>query len=263
MNSEIIGMPTSKPWGVIFERVDNIVRHPDTKPEVYANMWKTISNGEIWKGKLKNLTKDGKSIVIETKIIPEYNHNHKIIGYAAIRNDITDKIISRTDSLTKAMNRMRFEEKFDERITTSMLEEKPLTMILMDIDKFKDVNDTYGHVVGDEVLQRFSAEIKSVIRPSDVFARWGGEEFALLLYGVDFNTALSTAERLRKKIEETEFETVGRVTASFGVTQHTLEFTDKKQFFEKVDKCLYYSKKSGRNCISYVKNGEIKVYKKD
>ena len=243
----------------------NIVRHPDSKAPMFKRMWDTIQNGKIWKGKLKNLTKDGKTIIINTEILPEYNHKHEIVGYVAVRSDVTDKFLARTDKLTRVMNRLRFDEELARKIELSSIEDKELHMIVMDIDKFKIVNDTYGHVVGDKVLQEFAKEIKKVIRPSDIFARWGGEEFAMVLYGVDFDTALSTAERMRKQIESAEFEAVGKVTASFGVAQYSMKYEDFSNFFSKVDECLYNSKAVGRNVVSYLddKDGVIKIVKKD
>lgn len=240
-------------------RPHNVVRHPDTKPSFFKKMWTHILKGNIWQGKLKNLTKDGRTIIIETKIIPEYNHEHELIGFVAIRNDITDKFLARTDKLTKIMNRLRFDEEFLKKKELSEFEQKPLHMIILDIDKFKNVNDTYGHVVGDEILKEFAVQVKKIIRPTDIFARWGGEEFVLLLYGLNYQTSIFTAERIRKHIEKHTFATVGNVTASFGVAEYSHEYKTSDEFFDMVDKCLYNSKTNGRNKVSYLENGIIKT----
>lgn len=124
-----------------------------------------------------------------------------------------------------------------------------LSIVVIDIDHFKAVNDRYGHKVGDKVLIRFSKIMACNIRSTDIIARWGGEEFIILCPGLDHQHVLALAEKLRKKLITVEFETVSKISASFGVATYSKGLT-KEQLFEVADTALYVSKSNGRNCVS-------------
>jgi diguanylate cyclase (GGDEF)-like protein len=142
-------------------------------------------------------------------------------------------------------------------VEKSLSEHKDLSLIIFDIDYFKEVNDTYGHQAGDTVLQEIAKLILKNIKTSDVFARWGGEEFVILLPDTTVEGAYQFAQKLRTLIKEYPFEVVDQITSSFGVGQLN-EYENKMTLFEKVDKALYNAKNSGRdrvekalfNCIS-------------
>lgn len=151
------------------------------------------------------------------------------------------------DSLTKIYNRKMFNRIIKEKIVVARVEKKPFVLILLDIDHFKLVNDTYGHLVGDEVLQKISAVMKGHIRESDVLARWGGEEFVIIL-DVEINKGLEITENLRKVIEDTDFGVVKNLTSSFGVTEFKEE--DKLDtMIKRADEALYVAKDTGRNKV--------------
>jgi diguanylate cyclase (GGDEF)-like protein len=116
------------------------------------------------------------------------------------------------------------------------------------VDCFKKVNDTYGHLIGDQVLVKITESIKQSIRLSDVLARWGGEEFVILLPHTTQEDAGIVAEKIRRGIETTLFESVGKMTISCGVSQVQIG-DDRSTFFQRVDSALYQAKKRGRNCI--------------
>lgn len=124
-----------------------------------------------------------------------------------------------------------------------------LSLIVIDIDHFKAVNDRYGHKVGDKVLIKFSKVMVCNIRNTDVLARWGGEEFAILCPQLDHQQVIALAEKLRARLTSVEFETVAKISASFGVaTFH--KGMSREQLFENADAALYASKSNGRNCVS-------------
>lgn len=152
---------------------------------------------------------------------------------------------SEIDPLTKILNRRAFMERLGER----NLFLSSFSVIIIDIDKFKDVNDTYGHSVGDSVLVELSEIVKKSIRTRDVFARWGGEEFVLLVHAEEGNIAESIAEKIRIEIENFNFTTVKKITASFGVCTPRSEKESFDEVFEKADKSLYQAKKLGRNRV--------------
>ena len=124
---------------------------------------------------------------------------------------------------------------------------------MMDIDLFKQVNDSYGHQVGDKVLQEFSLRLTNSLREYDILARYGGEEFTLLLPDTNTSTAMIIADKLRNTIAQPVFclkdETDLKVTASFGVATNQGEQIDWQQLISFADQALYHAKKEGRNCV--------------
>ena len=124
-------------------------------------------------------------------------------------------------------------------------------MILFDIDHFKQINDVYGHNVGDGVLRFFAQLIKNNIRSSDIVARWGGEEFVLLVPIANQDLAISLADKTRELIESTLFPTVGKVTASLGVTLFKAD-DDTDALIKRADEALYKAKREGRNRVEFV-----------
>jgi len=154
---------------------------------------------------------------------------------------------SKTDPLTGAFNRKGIED----AIALGLIERregKPLSLIMVDVDRFKPINDHYGHAVGDQVLTGLSSLVKHNIRGTDLFARWGGEEFVLVCRDTELREAAGLAEKLRALLAEEEFERVGRITASFGVaTFRQGETLD--EIFNRVDQALYKAKEFGRNRV--------------
>jgi len=156
------------------------------------------------------------------------------------------------DSLTQLYNRRAFDEFAEKGVMRAQREKTPISLILMDIDLFKEVNDNYGHQVGDKVLQEFSLRLKNSLRQYDVLARYGGEEFTLLLPDTNAATAMIIAEKLRNKIAEPVFflegETDLSITASFGVATNQGEDINWQQLISFADQALYHAKEDGRNC---------------
>jgi len=155
---------------------------------------------------------------------------------------------SYTDELTQIDNRARFNILFEEAIENSKEKQSPLSIVLLDIDNFKHINDQHGHAVGDNVLKLFTALILDNIRVEDSFSRWGGEEFVLLLSDTALQNAKDIAENLRVAIENYDFGIDKKLTCSFGVTVGT-EGDTSGSLFEQVDKALYKAKNSGRNRV--------------
>ena len=119
----------------------------------------------------------------------------------------------------------------------------------MDIDHFKKINDTYGHLAGDQVLVSLATFISESIRSKDIFARWGGEEFILILQSEDIEAATELGRRLLARVEEKEFEVVGHITISIGVTSYS-PGDSPMEVVLRADEALYHSKNKGRNRIS-------------
>jgi diguanylate cyclase (GGDEF)-like protein len=152
------------------------------------------------------------------------------------------------DPLTSIPNRRKFDDMLHYELNRDTRYKNKLSLIFCDLDYFKLINDGYGHKIGDDVLKEFTTMVCKNIRRTDIFARWGGEEFILLLPETDIKTALYTAEKLRMTTEEYEFSYIEKMTASFGVTQF-IDGDDETTFIKRADDALYMAKKNGRNRV--------------
>jgi diguanylate cyclase (GGDEF)-like protein/PAS domain S-box-containing protein len=238
----------------------NIVRHPDMPDEIYKDLWKTIKSGKVWKGELKNQKKDGSYYWVDIVIQPIFK-KEKIVGYTAIRQDITNKKIveylSITDELTKLFNRRYFNIKIEEELNRVKRDNLLLSFIILDIDYFKNYNDTYGHLLGDKALKDVSEVLINMTNRSSDFAfRLGGEEFGLILINQDKKSVFEYAQKIRQSIEELHIEhktskISNNLTASIGiVTRNGNDIKDSSEIYRLADEALYISKRNGRNQVN-------------
>jgi len=200
-----------------------------------------------WKGK------EGKSIVYFMKAtsIPDTDQ------ILFVCTDITDleaesrknELLAMMDPLTNSYNRLKFDELLESEMRRSERYNHPFSIILMDIDYFKNVNDHFGHQEGDEVLITLSTIVQQRIRECDIFARWGGEEFIILIPETDSKGAKELAESIRLLIEGFHFHNIGPLTCSFGIAEFSFG-KSKRELILEADQALYLSKNCGRNCVS-------------
>ncbi|MFU8885802.1 MAG: PAS domain S-box protein [Cyanobacteriota bacterium] len=216
---------------------------------------------QSFRGELEYYCRDGSTVwtdLIAMPLLDDSGRLKKIIGtsrditkmkcYAqelAIANQRLLEMAT-TDSLTKIWNRRHLETLIHSAIVGSDRYGLPITLIICDIDFFKTVNDRFGHQVGDQVLVEFCRRIQACLREVDVFARWGGEEFMVLISPGDASAAAVLAEKLRKEIAATPFPGVGSITASFGVAERAAAESEA-DWFRRVDDALYAAKAGGRN----------------
>lgn len=238
----------------------NIIRHPDMPASAFKDMWKTITSGKIWEGEVKNRKKDGTHYWVKTRISPTFDNSGKIIGYASIRVDITDKKrveeLSVTDELTQIYNRRFFNHIFPNEIARAIRESKRIGFAIFDVDNFKNYNDNYGHQKGDEVLKKIAnVTSKTLLRAADYCFRLGGEEFGILIYDTDKSGFQLLVEKIRKEIEALNIKHKHNgkhpvVTASFGGTIFKChKDTSIKTIYKLTDELLYFAKENGRNRI--------------
>jgi len=155
-----------------------------------------------------------------------------------------------TDGLTGLFNHRHFQERLKQEFHRLGRFPEPISLLIIDIDHFKEINDTYGHPVGDAVLKDVSDIINKTIRSIDVPARYGGEEFAVILIGTHARGALKMAERLRKAVKKQVFSAERnefQITVSIGISTSHDNIRSKEELIEKADKALYHAKKTGRN----------------
>ncbi len=156
--------------------------------------------------------------------------------------------IATTDKLTGLNNRMKFNQTLDDELQRALRYKNRIGLMVIDIDHFKSVNDTYGHQVGDEVLIKTSNTLKKNLRESDIIFRWGGKEFTIIALEVNEKTLSTIAQHLRKAIEAVNFDTVGKKTISIGTTIST-NGDNQHSIIKRADRALYLAKEAGRNCV--------------
>ena len=233
----------------------NIFRHKDMSDNTFKDLWDTILAGKEWKGEIKNLKKDGSYYWADTKITPFIRKDGSIKGFNALRFDITDKKalkeLSNTDKLTQIPNRLYLDTHYIKQMTRAKRYHTIFSIIMIDIDFFKSINDKYGHKVGDEVLIQLAKILEHNTRSLDVLGRWGGEEFLIICTETDIKKAELLAEKIRVKIENFNFPVAGHLTCSFGVAEYKNDDIQEKTF-QRADKALYLAKNSGRNKVCAV-----------
>ena len=188
--------------------------------------------------------------IIMNDLMLDIIHKNSILNKQLIVQLEEIKRLSITDQLTNIYNRRKFIEVLESEINRFERHNQPFSIIMFDIDHFKLVNDTYGHDVGDYVLKELASIVKSRLRVSDTFSRWGGEEFMILASGTDSEAVNILAEETRQLIEAYDFSPVPELTCSFGViTCFDKNHCDFSSLSKNVDTALYDAKSSGRNCV--------------
>ncbi|DAB37627.1 MAG: hypothetical protein A2023_07670 [Sulfuricurvum sp. GWF2_44_89] len=234
----------------------NILRSGEHPNPFYEHLWNTILSGETYRGVVTNKRKD-KTLYHEFKtIVPLKNKRQELTNFISTGKDITSRVIfehalekaAATDPLTGAANRLQCNQWLKLSTDQARLYNTSVALILFDIDDFKSVNDTFGHNAGDEVLIRISDIVHSLVRSSDMFVRWGGEEFLILQIDTPYEGTIAFAERLRKEIEQTDFKNIGHITISIGVAQYDGVGTIES-FVKKADDAMYAAKIEGKNRV--------------
>jgi len=204
-------------------------------------------------------TKNGESFIVNTFAEPLKTRNGEVKGAQCFMNDVTSKKelerLSITDKLTGLNNRHKLDQVMSYEFSQFQRYGTGFSVILMDMDDFKKVNDTYGHIAGDRVLVKLANILKANVRDSDTCGRWGGEEFLIIVPKANEEEAAHVAEKLRKSIESESFSIEDPVTASVGVAGIETGSNITK-LLSNADKALYKAKRSGKNIV--VKASELK-----
>lgn len=238
----------------------SILKAEQESDEVYDDLRNAFNSNENWQGEMLNKKKDGTLYWVNISISP-VARNKDDSYYVAIMEDITERKhmlkalnkLATIDALTNIANRTHFISIAEREFQRAIEYDTSLSVIMMDIDHFKQVNDTYGHAVGDLALQRFASQCIELVRKQDCVGRLGGEEFAILLPETDQEYAVKTAERIRRAVELLEVVTDDgqsvTFTCSMGVAQKKKEEDSFSLLLSRADIALYKAKNSGRNKV--------------
>lgn len=227
----------------------SVVKSGEMEESVYQELWGSITKGAVWNGVLKDKAKTGQFFWLDTTIVPKYKSG-EVVGYTSVAHDITNEKliekISEQDPLTQLYNRVKLDNVIEQEALRVKRFHEEFSIIMIDVDHFKAVNDNYGHPAGDSVLKELACLLQENTRMIDVVGRWGGEEFMILCLETPIEGAYELAEKLRAKIEEHDFKYVGHQTASFGVTDFRINDTVSK-CIKRADDALYQAKAQGRD----------------
>lgn len=252
---------------VIGERCSHqVLMHLDDKGE---NICKSncpvkacLASGDVQEIETYLNHRDGHRVPMKLRVVPIHDEKREIIGAAEIfSSNVSDAALKRhlemlekqalLDPLTKVGNRRGLEMKLSARLSEVKHYNRSCGILFVDIDRFKEINDTYGHISGDEVLKMVAKTISHSVRPFDIVGRWGGEEFIALIADVDEETLRSIAERTRRLVEQSKlpeaFSTIS-VTVSIGATLARKD-DDIHTLIERVDQAMYTCKAQGRNQV--------------
>ncbi len=245
-----------------------ILKSGHTPLGIYTELWQTIVAGKIWKGEFLNKKKNGDLYWAQATIAPVFGPDGKILNLIAIKEDITEQKLmavelerlASTDSLTGMINRRELIRRAEIELERARRYQHPTAAIMLDVDHFKKVNDSYGHAAGDRVLVMLAQLLTRELRVSDLVARYGGEEFMLVLPETPLDKAINIAERIRDTVTNTPVMVDGqtiRVTISLGVTSSESAGQDFESLLKAADRLLYQAKQLGRNRVAASSVSEI------
>jgi diguanylate cyclase (GGDEF)-like protein/PAS domain S-box-containing protein len=238
-------------------RILNSGCHP---PEFFVELWSTILHRKIWKGEICNRAKNGTLYWVESTILALLDSTTKrVLKYVSIRFEVTEKhqllqILqwrAGHDVLTDLPNRFLLTERLDRAISTR--NKQQIAVGVLDLDGFKQVNDCYGHAIGDRLLTEVARRLTKVIRGADTVARLGGDEFVLILNVRDIEELKNAIQRVIGSMS-TIYSIDGidiTISASVGVTMYPADNEDSDTLLRHADQAMYQAKKNGRNCVRY------------
>lgn len=245
-----------------YQEIEVIGKHPSflwsqISPEQKVETESRQSNNHLhFQTQRPNIRKNGTLFYVDQSIAHIHDESFNVSHYVSFSKDSTDRLIKEhalkdlasKDSLTELLNRRSGEQLLIQYDNHRKNHGKPVCLVMLDIDNFKKINDTFGHAVGDEVLKTIGRTLQEEARLSDNVIRWGGEEFLIIVPEATLKETLVLTERIRKSISDQVNGEVGQVTASFGVAEVFKDETTAS-LINRADKALYKAKLSGKNCV--------------
>ena len=237
-----------------------ILQGRDTDDKTRYKLRQAMRTGKSIRTQILNYDKYGNELWLDINMVPLFDEDGNLAYYAAIERDLTEykrlqshlEDMANTDSLTGLSNRQAFLHRAEKEFSRTRRYNRPLSVVMIDVDHFKSINDHYGHAVGDIVLREVSAICQCSLRGSDLLGRIGGEEFVLLLPDTPQANAIFVAERMREQLAKTPIavdSVVLTTTASFGVASVIDADINFNSLLERADEAMYLAKNDGRNKV--------------
>ncbi|MGE5505038.1 MAG: putative bifunctional diguanylate cyclase/phosphodiesterase [Actinomycetota bacterium] len=249
---------TGYPAGEAVGRALDFTRHHEVGDELVRALWHTVREGQEWRGEVCNLRKDGQLFWEHATVSPLKDGSGDITHFVAVKEDITvrrsyeERLLRQAnyDELTGLPNRVLMLDRLAQAIAVAHRAQAQTALFYIDLDRFKNVNDSLGHAVGDTLLKEAAARLSACVREGDTLARMGGDEFVLILPAIDDSTlAHAVAERVVDSFAR-PFQLAGQehfVTASIGITLFPGDGTDGQVLLRNADLAMYRAKEMGRN----------------
>ena len=238
----------------------NILKSGETPSIVYKELWQTITSGEDWGGEFHNRKKGGSFYWARNAISAVKDKQGEIISYICVQDDVTQEFEltkelsyqASHDLLTGLINRREFERRTENLLAAVQHGHQEHALCYMDLDQFKIINDTSGHLAGDELLRQLGHLLQSTVSKRDTLARLGGDEFGVLMEYCTLNQAYRVASALQQAINDYQFiwkDRTYRIGISIGMVAITQETSDLTELLKEADSACYMAKDSGRNRI--------------
>jgi diguanylate cyclase (GGDEF)-like protein/PAS domain S-box-containing protein len=244
----------------VIGKTPRLLQASGTDAQTKAAIKRALEKKEPIRTTIKNYAKSGREYWLDVSILPLRNQSGDVTHFAAIERDVTEQKelehalekLSRTDPLTGLLNRRSFEEISAKEYSRFERQGEKYSLLVLDVDHFKSINDSYGHNIGDLVLKMLADNCVANLRTHDVVARCGGEEFCVILPYTNRDTAVSIAEKLRREISSHALrvrDSEVAVTVSIGISEVQASDKSHTEVLERADEAMYDAKRSGRDRI--------------
>lgn len=238
-----------------------LLRSGEHPPEYFDILWSTILAGDVWRGETVNRRGDGTNYVVEQTITPVRDERGTLTHFVGIQQDVTERKeaqrvlteLATTDALTGLLNRRHFHALAGEELQRFRRFGGQFCVLMVDVDHFKRINDSHGHLFGDRVLREVAQRVLSSLRSMDLAARFGGEEFVALLLETDIDAGRDVAERIRRRVAESPVRADGVdvcMSVSIGATQVDGGDVTVDALLDRADRALYTAKEAGRDRVA-------------
>lgn len=256
INPKYVELTGYTPDDVIGNNVSMLYARDQASAEYYQELLHEVQTGNVWRREAFNVRKNGEGYWENISVSPVLDENGQIYHFVVLKEDITKrreesekaKYLAYHDSLTGLSNRSLFYDRLMIAVANATRYQSQMAVMFLDLDGFKEINDTYGHDTGDDVLKAVAEQLKTVMRKGDTVARMGGDEFTLIVPEFEDVTDVElVAEKILKSLRQPLTKKALLVTPSIGIAFYPQHGTNHEALLSHADKAMYQAKKQGKN----------------